>query len=179
MTNYDVAIIGAGAAGLSAGLVLSRARRTVLLVDAGAPRNAPATHMQGFLSRDGMAPAELVAIGRHEVTGYGAEIVDEAVTNVGPSSGGGFDMLLASGRRLSARRLLVTTGLKDVLPDIEGLHERWARDVLHCPYCHGWEVQDQRLGVICDGSPESIQYAHIVRQWSDDVVAFVPSGHAD
>ena len=147
MTQYDVAIIGGGAAGLSAALVLARARRNVLVIDAGAPRNGPATHMHGYLSRDGMPPAELLAAGRHEVRSYGGEIVDGTVTDLVPDGTSGFWALLADGRRISARRLMVTTGLSDELPDIPGLRDRWARDVLHCPYCHGHEVADRQLGV--------------------------------
>ena len=85
-------------------------------------------------------------------------------------------MRLAAGGRVSARRLLVATGLRDEIPDIPGLRERWGRDVLHCPYCHGWEVRDQRLGVLADGSPGSVRYAQIVRQWTEDLIVFVPSG---
>ena len=145
MNRYDVIVIGGGAAGLSAALVLSRARRKVLVVDAGSPRNAPATHMHGYLSRDGMPPAELLAAGRDEVRGYGGEIADGAVTDV-VHDGQGFTGLLASGQRISARRVLVTTGLRDELPDVPGLRDRWARNVLHCPYCHGHEASDRRLG---------------------------------
>ena len=144
--------------------MLSRARRKVLVVDAGAPRNAPAAHMHGYLSRDGMPPAELLAVGRDEVRSYGGEIVDGTVTDLVPD-GPGFTALLASGQRISARRLLVTTGLRDELPDIPGLRDRWARDVLHCPYCHGHEVRDRRLGVI-GGTPGAVRYAQIVRQWT-------------
>ncbi|MFL6100102.1 MAG: NAD(P)/FAD-dependent oxidoreductase [Actinomycetales bacterium] len=171
---YDVVVIGGGAAGLSAALVLSRARRSVLVVDAGSPRNAPTAHMHGFLSRDGMAPADLIRIGGAEVVTYGGEIANATVDRVTRSDVAGFDMLLADGRRVSARRLLVATGLRDELPEVHGLRERWARDVLHCPYCHGWEVRDQRLGVLSGGSPDSVKYAQIVRQWSSDVVLFVP-----
>jgi thioredoxin reductase len=171
MTEYDVAIIGGGAAGLSAALVLSRARRKVLVVDAGAPRNAAALHLQGFLSRDGLAPAELLAVGRREVQGYGGEIIAATATDLVPDGDRGFWVLLADGRRISARRLLVTTGLRDDLPDIPGLRERWARDVLHCPYCHGHEVRDRRLGVL-GGTPNSVRYAQIVRQWTSDLVYF-------
>ena len=173
MTRYDVAIIGGGAAGLSAALVLSRARRKVLVVDAGAPRNAPASHMHGYLSRDGLPPGELLTLGRGEVKGYGGEIVAGTVTNVVPDGRGGFTVVLADGQRISARRLLLTTGLRDELPEIPGLRERWARDVLHCPYCHGHEVRDQRLGVL-GGTASAVRYAHIVRQWSDDLVYFTP-----
>jgi thioredoxin reductase len=171
MSDYDVLVVGGGAAGLSGALVLSRARRRVLVVDAGEPRNAPAAHMHGYLSRDGLPPAELLAAGREEVTGYGGEILSGAVTELVRCGASGFWVLLADGRRFSARRLLVATGLRDELPDIPGLRERWARDVLHCPYCHGYEVRDQPLGVL-GGSADAVRYAQIVRQWADDIVYF-------
>ena len=174
-SQYDVAIIGGGAAGLSAALVLARARRGVLVVDAGAPRNAPAAHMHGYLSRDGLPPAELLASGREEVRRYGAEIIDGSVTELVPNGRTGFWVLLADGRRISTRRVLVTTGLRDELPHVPGLRERWARDVLHCPYCHGHEVRDRRLGVI-GGNPGAVRYAQIVRQWTHDLVYFTPPG---
>lgn len=164
---YDVVVVGGGAAGLSAALVLGRARLRVVVIDAGSPRNAPAAHMQGYLSRDGMSPAELLAVGRDEVRRYGVDLVDGTVEVVEPA-GAGFDIRLAGRGTVTARRVLVATGLGDELPDIPGVRERWGRDLLHCPYCHGWEVRDQRLGVI--GSvPESVQHALLVRQWSDDV----------
>ena len=174
MNSYDVVIIGGGAAGLSAALVLSRARRRVLVVDSGAPRNAPAAQMHGFLSRDGMPPGDLLAAGREEVRGYGGTIRPGVVTAAVRSSPTEFHVLFADGERVSTRRLLVATGLRDELPDIPGLRARWARDVLHCPYCHGWEVRDQPLGVLWNG-PETVRYAQIVRQWTDDLVLFVPA----
>ena len=155
-------------AGLSAALVLGRARRRVVVIDSGAPRNAPAAHMQGFLSRDGMAPAELVAEGRREVTGYGMELIDDQVLGIEP----GFAVRLADGQALSARRILIATGVGDELPDVPGVRERWGRDLLHCPYCHGWEVREQPLGVL-GGLPGTVQHALLVRQWTDDVVFFV------
>lgn len=173
MSQYDVAVIGGGAAGLSAALVLSRARRKVLVVDAGTPRNAPATQLHGYLSRDGIPPAELLASGRREVKTYGGEIISGTVTDIVPDGRTGFWVLLADGQPISARRLLVATGLRDELPDIPGLRDRWARDVLHCPYCHGHEVRDRQLGVI-GGTPESVRYAQIVRQWTHDLVYFTP-----
>jgi thioredoxin reductase len=166
-TRYDVVIVGGAAAGLSAALVLGRARRRVAVIDAGAPRNAPAAHMHGFLSRDGMPPADLLTAARAEVVSYGVEIIEGAVVEVEA----GFKLQLAQGRRLMARRILLATGALDVLPDIAGARERWGRDFLHCPYCHGWEVREQPIGVL-GTEPGSVEYAHLVRQWSDDIAFF-------
>lgn len=173
MSHYDVTIIGGGAAGLSAALVLTRARRAVLVVDGGRPRNAPAAHLHGYLSRDGLAPDELLAKGRQEVRAYGGEIVDGTATGAAAAGEDGFQVSLADGQPISTRQLLVTTGLYDELPDVPGLRERWARDVLHCPYCHGYEVRDRPLGVL-GGMPGAVRYAHTVRQWTDDLVYFTP-----
>lgn len=165
--SYDVAIVGGGAAGLSAALVLGRARRRVVVVDAGAPRNAPAAHMQGFLSRDGMPPADLLAAAREEVRGYGVALVEDSVV----CAAAGFTLRLAGGRAITARRLLLATGAVDELPDIPGARERWGKDFLHCPYCHGFEVRDQPLGVLGTDAG-SVDHAQLLRQWSDDVIFF-------
>ena len=164
---YDVVVVGGGAAGLSAALVLGRARRRVAVIDAGAPRNAAVAHMQGFLSRDGMPPADLLAKGRAEVTGYGVELISDQVLGIDPE----FVVRLAGARSVTARRILMATGVGDELPDIPGVRQRWGKDLLHCPYCHGWEVRDQPLGVL-GGPPDSVQHALLVRQWSDDVIFF-------
>jgi thioredoxin reductase len=166
--TYDVVVIGGGAAGLSAALTLSRARRTVLVVDAGEPRNAPAGQVHNYLGREGTPPGDLYGIGRAEVQRYGGEIVTARVTAVEP----GFQVTLDGDRVVRARRLLVTTGLTDELPDIPGLAEGWGHDVLHCPYCHGWEVRDQPIGVIAI-SPMAVHQALLWRQWTDDVVLFL------
>jgi thioredoxin reductase len=169
MSEYDVLVVGGGAAGLSAAIVLARAQRTVLVVDGGEPRNAPATHMHGFLSRDGMPPGDLLAAGRQEVKAYGGDVVEGRVEEAFRDQGA-FTVRLDGGATMTARRLLVATGLRDELPDVGGLRERWARDVLHCPYCHGYEVRGQRFGVL-GWSPDALRYAQIIRQWSDDVIA--------
>jgi thioredoxin reductase len=127
--------------------------------------------MYGFLSRDGLPPSELQELGREDVRRYGGEIIDGTVVNVQRAAGPEFQVLLADGTVVSARRLLVATGLRDELPDIPGVTERWARDVLHCPYCHGYEVRDEPVGVL-GGTPEAVQHAQLIRQWTSDVVFF-------
>ncbi|WP_262849780.1 NAD(P)/FAD-dependent oxidoreductase [Mumia quercus] len=168
---YDVVVVGGGAAGLNGALMLARSRRSVLVVDAGQPRNAPAEGVHGMLGHDGVPPAELLARGRDEVRRYGAEIVDATVETV-TGKEGSFAVTLDDGRTVEARRVLVTTGLVDELPDIEGMRARWGRDVVHCPYCHGWEVRDQPIGVVATGSM-AVHQALLFRQLSDDVVLFL------
>ncbi|WP_349863482.1 NAD(P)/FAD-dependent oxidoreductase [Leifsonia sp. WHRI 6310E] len=167
--GFDVIVIGGGAAGLSAGLMLARARRTVLVLDAGAPRNAPAAAVHGLFARDGVPPAELAAQGRAEVRRYGGEVRSATVTDA-RADGDGF-VVTAGGDELSARRLLIATGLVDDLPDLPGVREHWGHDVVHCPYCHGWEVRDTAIGVLAFG-PRAVHQALLFRQWSDDVVLF-------
>jgi thioredoxin reductase len=168
--RYAVVVVGGGTAGLSAALVLGRARHRTLVVDAGEPRNAPAAHMQGYLSRDGMPPADFLAVGREEIARYGVELVRDRVVEV--EKGEDFAVVLAGGRTVRARRLVIATGLKDELPAVPGVAERFGRDVLHCPFCHGWEVRDQPFGVLAS-SPASVHQALIVSQWSKDVRFFL------
>ncbi len=167
--RYDVVVVGAGPAGLGAALALARARRSVLVIDDGSPRNAPAGHVHNYLGREGTPPGELLAIGRREVTGYGGEVVADRVTGAEPLEGGGFRVDRRDGTPVEARRLLVTTGLVDQLPDVDGLAERWGTDVIHCPYCHGWEVRDRPIAVLAI-SPMSVHQALLWRQWTPDVI---------
>ncbi len=167
----DVVVAGGGLAGLAGALTLARARRSVLVVDAGHPRNAPAAHAHGYLSRDGVAPLDLLAAGRDEVAGYGGKIIAGTVTSVARLPGGGFRVTLADGTSRQARRVLAATGLVDEFPDIPGLWERWGRDVVHCPYCFGWELRDAPLGVLATG-PHAAAQALMWRQWSPDVALF-------
>jgi len=166
----DVVVIGGGAAGLNGALMLARARRSVVVIDSGAPRNAPADGVHGLLGREGMPPGELLERGRAEVRQYGGRIVDGTVASAA-RDGDGFVVTLADGRSVRARRLLVATGLVDELPDLPGVAERWGRDVLHCPYCHGWEVRDRAVGVLASG-PMSVHQALLFRQLTADVTFF-------
>ncbi|MEU4745144.1 NAD(P)/FAD-dependent oxidoreductase [Actinosynnema sp. NPDC023658] len=169
--DYDVVVIGAGAGGLNAALLLARARRRVAVVDNGQPRNAPAEHMHGFLSRDGMPPTAFLEVGREEVVGYGATMIGAVVDDLVADDGGGFTAALDDGRVLRARSVVVATGLRDELPDVPGVRDRWGRDVVHCPYCHGYEFRDQALGVL-GTSPGAVFHAQLLRQWSADITLF-------
>lgn len=169
--GYHVVVFGAGAAGLSGALMLARARRSVVVIDAGTPRNTPAAGVHGLLGQDGVPPAELLERGRAEVRQYGGQVVAGEVTTVIRDDDEGFTVVLADGGSVRARRLLVTTGLVDELPDVPGLRARWGRDVVHCPYCHGWEIRDQAIGVLASG-PLSVHQALLFRQWSADVTFF-------
>ncbi|GAB3710598.1 NAD(P)/FAD-dependent oxidoreductase [Mariniluteicoccus flavus] len=162
--THDVVIIGGGAAGLTAGILLARARRGVVVVDSGEPRNSPAAHARGFLSRDGVPPQELLRLGREEFLGFGGEVVDDRVVALDADR----TVRTEGGVRLCGRRVLLATGLRDRLPDLPGVAERWGRDVLHCPYCHGYEVRDQRL-VVLGTHPMAAHQALLLPQWSPRV----------
>jgi thioredoxin reductase/protein-L-isoaspartate O-methyltransferase len=169
---WDVAIVGGSAAGLAAALQLARQRRAVVVVDAGEPRNAPAEHMHGYLGHDGLPPAELLAIGRAEVGAYGAEIISGRVLEVGGEVTDGFHLTLDHGPTIAARRVIAATGLVDELPDIEGLAEHWGRDVIHCPFCHGFEVRGERLVQIVT-HPAGLHQSVLLRQLTDDLTTVV------
>ena len=172
--NFDVVVVGGGAAGLSGAMALGRSKRSVLVIDAGEPRNAPADHAHNYLGREGVPPLELLEIGRAEVAAYGVEVVSDRVVGLS----GEVDAFLVTtegGRRFGARRVLVTGGVVDELPDVPGLAERWGIDVLHCPYCHGWEVRDQPIAILAT-TPMSAHHGLLFSQLSDDVVMVVHDG---
>jgi thioredoxin reductase/SAM-dependent methyltransferase len=167
--HCDVAVIGGSAAGLAAALQLARQRRSVIVVDDGTPRNAPAAHMHGYLGREGAPPSELAARGRDEVRGYGGEILSGRALAVHRTDGGHFRIGLAGGHVLVARRVLAATGLVDELPDIDGVADHWGRDVVHCPFCHGFEVRDQRIVQIIT-HPMGLHPAPLLRHLTDRLV---------
>lgn len=162
-------MVGGGAAGLSGALVLGRARRTTLVVDAGEPSNAKSHGIGGLLGHDQRPPAELYETGRRELKEYpSVEYRQGRVTNGQPLDGR-FRLELDSGEALIARRVLLATGMQYCPPDIPGLQQLWGRTVFQCPFCHGWEMRDQRLGALASG-PAAVHAALMLRGWSDDVV---------
>lgn len=169
-TGWDVIVIGAGSAGLSAALMLGRSRRTVLMIDSGSPRNRFAEHMHGVLGNEGAAPSDLLARGRAEVSRYGVELRHGEVETV-HDRGRRLDVRLGGDQLLTARAVILATGITDELPDIPGLAARWGTTVLSCPYCHGWEVRDRRLGVLAT-SPLGLHQAYLIRQLTDRVTVF-------
>ncbi|HST71665.1 MAG TPA: NAD(P)/FAD-dependent oxidoreductase [Kocuria rosea] len=164
---HDVVVVGGGAAGLSAAVALARSLRSVVVVDAGEPRNAPAHGAHNVLAREGIPPLELLAAGRQEARHYGAQVRQDRAL-AARRIDGGFEVDLDAGGTIRARRLLLATGLVDELPEIPGVRRFWGTSVLHCPYCHGWEVRGQRIGVLGAG-PMSIHQALLFRQLSEHV----------
>ena len=182
---WDSVIIGGGASGLAAAQALGRSLRRTLVIDAGSPRNRFAEHMHTVLGHDGLAPAELLRTGRAEAARYGVIFHSGRVRHVRESSTEAsaaasaaspirpraLSVTLEDGQQLSARTVIAATGVSDQLPEIPGLARRWGRSVLHCPYCHGWEVRGQRLGVLAT-SELGLHQAELLRQWSDQLTFF-------
>ncbi|MEM9513505.1 MAG: bifunctional NAD(P)/FAD-dependent oxidoreductase/class I SAM-dependent methyltransferase [Actinomycetota bacterium] len=165
--HCDVVVVGGSAAGLAAALQLVRQRRSVIVIDDGTPRNAPAAHMHGYLGWDGAPPVDLIDRGRAEVRSYGGEVLTGRVRQVERHDDGTFRVEVGGGHRVIARRVLAATGLVDVLPDIDGLADHWGADVIHCPFCHGYEVRDQRIVQIVAhplGFHPSAVFRHLTEQ---------------
>lgn len=172
--EFDVVVIGGGATGLSGALALGRSRRSVLVVDSGDPRNAPASQVHNYLGREGTPPHELYAIGRAEVAQYGVQVVSASVSSL-ERDAERFRVTITgeSGPvTVSARRILAAMGARDELPDVPGIAEQWGRGVVHCPYCHGWEVRDRIIGVLAT-SPMAGHQVAMFRQLSDRIVLFL------
>lgn len=179
----DLAVIGGGAAGLSSALMLARSRRSVVVLDAGAPRNAPAEGIHALLGNEGTPPAQYLERGRAEVRQYGGWVVPAEVVaarGAAPAADGDlrFEIVLADGRRLTSRRLVVAVGIRDELPEIPGLAAHWGRGLVHCPFCHGWEVRDQAIGVIAT-RPASFHQALMFRAVTEDLTMFTQGLEVD
>lgn len=168
--KYDVIVVGAGPAGLSAALMLGRCRRSVVVFDNGKPRNAPSHALHGYLTRDGIAPADFLRLARDELVKYkSVRIRDERVAGARCRPGDGFVVTLESGETIAARKLLLATGVVDNLPEIPGFRELYGRSVFHCPYCDGWELCDRPLAVYGRGE-RGVGLSLELTAWSRDLV---------
>jgi thioredoxin reductase len=166
---FDVIVAGAGVAGLNAALILGRARWRVLVLDSGSPRNAPAAHAHGFLTRDGEAPAELLRLAREEIQAYDSVEIKRAAATSVETSPDGFDVHVEGRGQVTARKLVLATGVTDTLPDIRGMQDLWGNGVHHCPFCHGWQVRDRQWAIFGD-SPMAFERVALYRGWASDVV---------
>ncbi len=170
VTAYDVAIVGGGPAGLQCALVLARARRSTIVLDAGSPRNACAREAHGLFTRDGEAPADLLTYGRKQLSAYeSATLREAAVQDVSGNASDGFILTTTDGEPLRARRIVLATGMRDHLPEIEGLEACWGSSVFVCPYCDGWEVRDRPIAV-WGNTRSGIELARELYQWSTNIV---------
>lgn len=169
MDRYDCVVVGGGAAGLSAALVLGRARRHTLVIDAGQQSNLPAHGIGGLLGFDGRSPADLYAQGRLELEAYPSVQCVTATATDASRGEGGFTVALSDGRRVWARQLLLAGGVDYHTPEIPGIPELWGTTVVHCPFCHGWELRDQPLAVLARGD-KALHAALLVRGWTADLV---------
>ncbi|UTV58394.1 NAD(P)/FAD-dependent oxidoreductase [Burkholderia arboris] len=164
-THHEVIVVGGSFAGLSAAMQLARARRRVLVIDAGRPRNRFAEHAHGFFGQDGKPPAQIVVEATAQLAAYPTvQLIEGEARTAERDANGRFHVTLADGGRASADRLILATGIRDELPALPGLAERWGVSVLHCPYCHGYEVSGQRLGVLAT-HPLSVHQAILIPDW--------------
>ncbi|MFD1941809.1 NAD(P)/FAD-dependent oxidoreductase [Paradevosia shaoguanensis] len=162
--QYDAIIIGGSFAGLATAIYIARARRTVCIIDTGLPRNRFAEHSHGFFAQDGKAPGEMLAIAREQVAAYPTVSFKSDAAISASKAGDGFEVTLASGEVLGAKRLVLAYGISDELPELPGLAERWGSTAIHCPYCHGYEFSGQKLGVL-SLSPMSVHQAQLIPEW--------------
>ncbi|WP_276498564.1 NAD(P)/FAD-dependent oxidoreductase [Pontibacter litorisediminis] len=168
---YDVIIIGGGPAGLNAAMLLGRSRRKVVVFDSGKPRNRWANNMNGFLTSDGMNPREFIQKGRAELAKYEVELIDKAVESATYTKGE-FVVNDVEGKVYRSRKLLLATGLKDTLPELEGVEEMYGKSIHHCPYCDGWESRDKAIAVYGGAEHHGVGQALAMKNWSADVTLY-------
>ncbi|MEX2195495.1 MAG: NAD(P)/FAD-dependent oxidoreductase [Thermoleophilaceae bacterium] len=172
--DWECVVVGGGVAGLSAALVLGRARRRTLVLDRGEQSNLPAAHVGGLLGLDGTPPAELYARGRDQIAAYESVVIREGEAVDARADGDGFVVALGDGGgEARARALVLATGMEYEVPDIPGFREHWGGAVFHCPFCHGWEVRDRPL-VICGSGEKAEQMTALLGGWTDDVTVVDP-----
>lgn len=169
--HYDVIIIGGSYSGLAAAMALGRALRKVLVIDAGAPCNRQTPHSHNFITQDGMQPAQISAIAKEQVLAYETVAFFNGIATKGAKTINGFEIEVSTGETFSAQKLIFATGIKDLLPDFEGFAECWGISVIHCPYCHGYEVRNQETGIFGNGE-FGFELAKLISNWTKDLTLF-------
>lgn len=168
---FEVIIIGGSYAGLSAALALGRSMRKTLVIDAGQPCNSPTPHSHNFLTQDGIKPKDISAIAKVQVAQYQTvQFYDDLVIE-GKTTADGYSILTKGGSNFAAKKLIFATGLKDIMPDIEGFEACWGKSVIHCPYCHGYEVRHKKTGILANGE-EAYHYASLISNWTKNLTIF-------
>ena len=169
--NFDVIIIGGSYSGLAAGMALGRALRQVLIIDSGKPCNKQTPHSHNFLTQDGETPTEIAALAKQQVERYNTiEFFNGLATN-GTKTENGFEIQVASGETFHGSKLIFATGIRDILPDIDGFTACWGISVLHCPYCHGYEVRNEKTGILANGE-YGYELSQLISNWTNDLTLF-------
>lgn len=169
--TFDVIIIGGSYSGLSAGLALGRSLRSVLIIDSGKPCNRQTPHSHNFLTQDGQTPAAIAAVGRQQVEKYETVKFFSGLATGGRKTSEGFEIQTDSGRNFTARKLIFASGIRDIMPAIDGFAECWGISVIHCPYCHGYEVRNQPTGILGNGE-YAYEFSSFILNWTKDLTVF-------
>ena len=171
VTDFDVIIVGASYSGLAAGMALGRALKRVLIIDSGKPCNRQTPHSHNFITHDGKTPAEISALARGQVAKYDTIVFFNGLAVSASRAGSGFEMRTESGEMFTAKKLIFATGIKDIMPDIPGFAECWGISVLHCPYCHGYEVRNETTGILGNGE-YGFEFSQLISNWTKDLTLF-------
>lgn len=166
--HFDVIIVGGSYSGLAAGMALGRALRKVLIVDSGKPCNRQTPHSHNFITHDGKTPAEIADLARQQVKKYDTVKFINGTATHGARTAKGFEIRMASGETFSAKKLIFATGIKDIMPDLEGFAECWGISVLHCPYCHGYEVRSKKTAILGNGE-YGFEFSALISNWTDNL----------
>lgn len=169
--NYDVIIIGGSYSGLAAGMALGRALKQVLIIDSGKPCNRQTPHSHNFITQDGKTPKEIATLAKQQVEKYDTVKFFSGIVNNGIKTKNGFAIQTTSGETVSAKKLIFATGIKDLMPNIEGYAECWGITVIHCPYCHGYEVRNEKTGILGNGE-YGFEFSRLISNWTKDLTLF-------
>jgi thioredoxin reductase len=170
-SQFDVIIVGGSYAGLAAGMALGRARRRVLIMDNGKPCNRQTPHSHNFLTQDGRTPEEIITLAKQQVEMYNTVTFFSGLATKAIKTEYGFEIQTASGETFMAKKLIFATGIRDILPDTDGFAACWGISVLHCPYCHGYEISNEKTGILANGDP-GFDLVRLISNWTNKLTLF-------